>query len=195
MAFIDIFEERLKASGWLSFSSLCFDNGHIIVLYGTRGYCAYSKEREVFIHISCMDTADTANIEHRFNIINDRSVNMQRTLSFIDSNQFQHFELAMYSHLGTVCDDQDTYPYPNIPTMEELDKLEKDPKTGLYPGTDTSVMLSGREVSTLSMYDAFSGDRHIPYSGAVVDEWKMWYNNHKKFVAMLKKAYNITDAV
>ena len=211
MSMKDLCVARLTDPGWLALSSIYFDNSYVITVYSTRGYVAYSPSEECFFSSNSMDSTDTANIEARFNIIDGelsrRHIGMQQTVTCISIEHMQHFDYANYSHYCFYWDEQ-------IPTEAELDAFTLDPDVPTEPdpedpfrvkpiphslylgnGLDTTVMLDGRELSTIPLYKDFETKYHLAYSGAIVGEWKMWYNNHKKFKQMLSEAYGVSDAI
>lgn len=219
MSMVDLCIKRIQENGWLSLSSLYFDNSYVITIYASRGYVAYDPTDKCFIASNCMDSSDTANIENRFNVIygyKTGHVGMQQTVTFVDDAMLQHFDTAMYCHYCYFRDDQTDMPYPKIPTEDELRAFVKPEKPKLvnpkkrddplgvlptydkiYEGEDLDrvVMLNNVEVSTVNLYKEFEEKYNLPYSGAVVGEWLMWYDNHKKFVDMLSKAYGISGAI
>lgn len=194
MPMVDLLLDRIKEKGWLSISSLYFDNGMSFNIYNTRGYIAYSPSHECFFAFSCLDSTDTANVENQYIAMTREIIGMQQTVTCVGQEHMQHFDYAMYSHYCFYEDDQEKTPWPEIPTRAEIEAMEKNPETGMYDGADVVHRMSGEEDSAIALYK--KGEiPHNRYSGAVIDYWKRFYKNQDKFVKMLAECFNITDAI
>lgn len=191
MAVLDFFRERLNVTNWLGFSNFYFDNALTIDVYASRGYVAYSPSKECFFCYTTLDSTNSALVEHVYNRIENRLIGTQQNICVIGDEHLQHFDLATYSHYCFYNDEQEETPWPKIPTKAELDAMTEDPVTGLFPGTDTLTQMNQEEISSIELYK----DWDVPYSGAIVKDWKRFYKNQAKFVVMLGQAYGVTDAI
>lgn len=199
MAMFDFLKERITASGWLSLSSLYFDNGLTINIFNTRGYVAMSDTAECFFCYNTLDSTDTDQVENKYVMMRRGYHGMQQNITVVGYEHMQHFDLAQYSHYGFYWDEQEQTPFPKIPTKAELDAITLDPVTELADPTttDTVETLSGRQVSVISMYNDFFDPytKDWQYSAARIKEWKQFYANQEKFKTLLNDAYGISDAV
>lgn len=199
MAMLDFLKDQLASSGWLSLSSLYFDNGFTINVFNSRGYIAMSDSKECFFCYNALDSTDTDQVENKYVMMRRDHIGMQQTITVVGYEHLQHFDLAQYSHYGFYFDEQTETPYPTIPTKAQLDAITLDPDTGLADPatTDTVETISGREVSVIPMYNDFFDPytQDWQYSAARIKEWKQFYTNQEKFTTLLANAYNVTDAI
>lgn len=198
MALLDFLKERVQTDGWLSLSSLYFDNGLTINIFNTRGYIAMSDAKECVFTFNCLDSSDTEIVENKLVIMRRDHAGLQQALTVVGYDHMQHFDIAMYANYDYFSDEQEATPYPTIPKEAELTAMEPDPETGLYDSatTDTVTRMSGLDISTIPLYNQFF-DPYVKdwqYTGARIDYWKKFYNNHTKFVQMLSDAYGVSDA-
>lgn len=197
MAVLDLAVKQIVDKGWLSLTSLCFDNAYVINIFNTRGYVAYSKSQACFFCTGGLDSTDSESIESKFNAFDAGHVGMQQVITCVGEEHLQHFDMALYSQYRFVWDEQTVMPYPTIPTKTEIEALTPNPDTGLYDGYEQMEMYDGRLVSVIPMYKKFFNypvDGQ-PFSGAKIDSWKQFYLNQKKFMVMLKDGFGITDAI
>lgn len=194
MPMIDLLLNRIKEKGWLAISSLYFDNSFVCNVFNSRGYVAYSPSHESFFTLSCLDSTDTANVENKYVVMTREIIGMQQTITCISQDMLQHFDYAMYSQYSFYADEQEKFPWPEIPTREKIESMIKNEETGLYDDADLVHRMSGREDSAIGLYKK----EEVPtgkYSGAVIDNWKTFYKNQDKFVQMLSECFGITDAI
>lgn len=196
MAMIDLLTNRINTDGWLSIATLCFDNSYVINVFNSRGYIGYSPSAECFFSFNCLDSTDTEVIEHKVVTLDPGHIEQQQVLTVVGAEHLQHFSLAMYAQYRFFWDEQDTVPYPTIPKEAEIMAMIPDADTGLYPDTDTITHYGGVEHSTIDLYkDFFDYGKGDPYSGAVIDFWKMFYTNHTKFKTFMANAYSVSDII
>lgn len=188
---LSFFLEQLNSKGWLGISNLYFDNAYMINVYLTNGYVAYSPGKEIFFAISTLDSTDTSIIEKRYVIMDRRTIGMQQNLTAVGADMLQHIDVALYSHYGFYKDSGTKAPYPTIPKKDAVMALTKDPKTGLYSGTDTAEMINNEQLSVLNLYP----DRDDVVSCANVETWQTFYTNQAKFVKMLQDGFGVADAI
>ncbi len=188
---LSFFLEQLNSKGWLGISNLYFDNAYMINVYLTNGYVAYSPSKEMFFATSTLDSTDTSIIEKRYVIMDRRTIGMQHNLTAIGADMLQHIDIALYAHYGFYKDEDTKAPYPTIPKKAAVTALTKDPKTGLYSGTDTAELINGEKLSVLDLYPG----RNDVVSCANVETWQVFYANQTKFVTMLKDGFGVADAI
>ena len=196
MSMITLLKKQITEAGWLSLTNIFFDNAYTINVFATRGYVAFSEADECFFSYNAMDTTDTQIIENQYVTIGPGHAGMQQVITVVGLEHVQHFNIAQYSHYCWYTDEQDKTPYPKIPTVDTITSMTPNEETGLYDGCDVVVQKDGKERSTIDLYEHMVDYRKCDlYSGANVDAWKMFYNNHDKFIAMLSAAYGVTDAI
>lgn len=192
MALLDAVLKRLQSKGWLSLSTLFFDCGYTINVFTTGGDVAYSPGEQLFFSVNALDSTCTVQVQNQYAQIGDRyHIGQQQILTITDGNVLQHFSLALYAHSNFFADRDTGMALPSIPTEAELAALTKDPDTGLYSGTDTLTKMDDELVSVLPIYP----DLTLHYSGALIDGWKAFYENHAKFLAFVKSVTGYTDVI
>lgn len=195
MAMVDLVVNAVREKGWLSLATLFFDNGYTVSIFNTNGDVAYSPSEDVFFSMNALDSTNTIQIQSKYAVTGDRHyVGQQQILTTIGSEYLQHFSYATYAHSNFYFTDKthvDNLVGPKIPTQSELTKLIPDPETGLYPGKDIVHRMVNDEISTICMYP----DDKIHYSGAIIDEWKQFYENHEKFLNFVKDISGCSDVI
>ena len=196
---LDIIERQITEKGWLSLSTLYFDNAYSIDVYNTRGAVAYSKADQCFFALNALDSTDTAIVEHKVAVYDNHYIGNQVNLTVSGEEHLQHYDIALYAHYRLLFNDMDSsvikadeIPEIQIPTPDEVKALTMNEETGLFDGTDTVTMLGGNQVSTIGFYDK---SLILPYSGAIVKFWKEFYENHDKFLAYLTNVFGITNPI
>lgn len=192
MGLLDFIKQQITEKGWLSLSNLYFDNSLTMNVFNTRGYIAYSQVNGLFFTMNCLDSTDSAQVEHRYVLMDNYTYNgMQQNLTVAGEEHLQHFDMAQYSHYRYYNDGQKSMPYPKIPTPAEILAMVPDETTGLYPNTDTVTKMDHMQESAIGMYPK---DFEY-YSGAWIRNWQAFYNNHEKFKKYLSEYVGVTDAI
>lgn len=196
MPMLDMLIENVEKHGWMSISSLFFDNAYNVFIPTTCGYIAYSKEHECFVSLNSMDSTDTDIVENTYVTMDPGFIGQQQVLTIIGQEHLQHFNMAMYAQYRFWPYTDKELPYPTYPTEGELSALVKDEETGLYNGCDVITTMANEKRSTLDLYkDTLDYRKGDPYSGANIDAWKNFYVNHNHFKTFLSKFMGITDAI
>lgn len=186
----DFFLERLKAKGWLSISSLYFDNAYAIDIFTTHGYVAYSPGKDLFFTTNCLDTTNTQIIEDTYIALDRRKISQQYALTVSTGDCLQHFDLALYTHYTQYSDDQTESPWPEIPTKDEIMGYTLNEETGLYDGPAIAEYISGEQKSVVPMFkDGFM------QSGARIAEWQRFYRAQERFCKMIGEMTGIGDCI
>ena len=189
---LDFLVERLNEKGWLSISTLYFDNSYCMNIYTSRGYVAFSPSRNLFFSYNCLDTTDSKVVENTYAILDRVNIGQQQNITVAGSDCLQHFDIAQYSHYDHYYyDEQEKTPYPDIPTKDTIMGFTLNPDTGLYENADIAHMVNDTEVS---VYPLYPKEKEI-YSGAIIANWQRFYKNQEKFCKMLGEAYGVTDAM
>lgn len=192
MGLLDFVRQQVETKGWLSISNLYFDNALTMNVFNTRGYIAYSPSVNLFFCMNCLDSTDTAQVENTYVLMGDQfHLGMQQNLTVAGDEHLQHFDMAQYSHYCYYTDDQESMPYPTIPTPTKIMNMTADPTTGLYPNTDTVTQMDGSYESTIGLYPK----DFEQYSGAWIRNWQRFYKNHEKFKKYLSEYVGVTDAI
>ena len=186
----DFFLERLKAKGWLSISSLYFDNGYVIDIFITRGYVAYSPDRDLFFTTNCLDTTNTQIIEDTYIAFDRRKISQQYALTVSTGDCFQHFDLALYNHYSSYTDDQTEAPWPEIPTKDQIMSYKLNEETGLYNGPAVAGYINGEQKSVVPMFK-----EGFDQSGARIAEWQRFYKVQERFCKMVGDMTGVTDCI
>ena len=157
---LDIIERQITEKGWLSLSTLYFDNAYSIDVYNTRGAVAYSKADQCFFALNGLDSTDTAIVEHKVAVYDNHHIGNQVNLTVSGEEHLQHYDIALYAHYRLLFNDMDSsiikadeIPEIQIPTPDEVKALTMNEETGLFDGTDTVTMLGGNQVSTIGFYE------------------------------------------
>lgn len=192
MAMVDLAVNAIRNKGWLSLATLFFDNGCTISVFNTGGDVAYSPSEDVFFSMNALDSTNTIQIQSQYAVTGDRHyVGQQQILTTIGSEHLQHFSYATYAHANFFSDRTDGMKGPKIPTMGEITAMTADPNTHLYAGTDTVERMVGDTISTLAIYPHL---KHR-YSGVIIDGWKAFYENHRKFISFVRDITGCSDAI
>lgn len=201
MALREYVRKVIEEKGWLAISSLCFDNAYIINIFNTSGYVAFSPSEQMYMSYNSLDTTDTEAIESQYCIIPMHETACQMAITFADEECLQHFDMASYGHYNFLYNDEaDKAAFAKIPTKDEIMACVKDPDTGLYTGpgiTVNATRLSGKDQSVIPMYEEYYDwfNKGEYFSGARVDFWVKFYQNHEKFKVLLAEKFGITDAI
>lgn len=190
MSMLDRLVNIVNNQGWLAISSLYFDNNMVIPISTTSGNIAYSEADDCFYTYKPVDQGYTEIIEGKMIVYDNHHLGPQWVLTCVGTEHMQHFDIAQFMHYDDIMNEElEEYPYPTVPKKSEVEGMEKNEETGLYDGTDIATMKNREEISTIGFFD-----KSIPihYSGARVDYWKEFYENHKKFLDMLQTAYGIS---
>lgn len=190
MGLLDLTINQINTKGWLAISNLYFDNSLVLNTYNSHGWIGYSPSQKVFVGFSCLDSTDTSIVEDRFDRMDKGIVGMQHTIVFVDETCLQHVDFAQYMHYD-FWDETKELPYPTLPTEAELQGMEMD-ENGLFPGCDEYTTMSGKTISTKCF---FPGNTEIPYSGANIYFWKLFYESHNRFKTMINNQFGISDLV
>lgn len=183
--------DTIKEKGWLAVSDIYFDNAINLSVYHSRGYVAIAPNDGLVFFYTNMDAANTFTIEDRIVVMDKGYSGQQQVITCQCLDCIQHVNFAMYSHYRFYADEQDVTPIPKIPTEKDMEKYVKNPETGLYEGADIAEMVSGKRVSVVSMYD-----KDFPYnSAAVIDWWKLFEKNRKKFNVVIRDYFGISDLI
>lgn len=198
MGMLDLLKSRIQADGWLSISTVYFDNGYNIDVFATGGYVAMADSVECVFIFNGLDSSDSEIVENKYINMRRSHAGFQQNLTVAGYEHMQHFDIALYRHREFLDPSMDVLPYPTYPKAADLLAMEADPDTGLFDTNicDTVEMIGGNKLSVIQMYNDFFDPykKDWQYSGARVKEWKEFYQNHDKFVAYLNTAYGISDA-
>lgn len=190
MSMLDRLVNIVNEQGWLAISSLYFDNNMVIPVSTTSGNIAYSEADDCFYTYKPIDQGYTEIIEGKMIAYDKNHLGPQWALTCVGTEHMQHFDIAQYMHYDDIMDERlDAYPYPEVPKQSDVESMTKDEETGLYAGTDIATMKNMEQISTIGFFDK---SLPIHYSGARVDYWKEFYENHQKFLDMLQSAYGIS---
>lgn len=186
----DFFLERLKAKGWLSISSLYFDNAYVIEIFTTHGYVAYSPGRGLFFTLNCLDTTNTQIVENTYIALDRRKISQQYALTVSTADCLQHFDLALYNHYTAYDDNQTEAPWPEIPTKDQIMAYTLNEETGLYNGPAIAEYISGEQKSVIPMFkDGFM------QSSARIAEWQQFYRAQERFCKMVSEMTGVNDCI
>ena len=197
MSMVDMLTNRLKKHGWLSITSLYFDNAYAINIFNTFGFVAYSAADECFFSVNCLDTTDTEIIENRLVTLNPGKIGQQQVVTCVGLEHFQHFDMATFGHYRFLAAPVNgCIPYPDIPSPDDIMAYGVNPDTGLVDGVDEVTTMAMTKRSTLSLYDKFYDYKNDDfYSGINIAEWQYWYTNHDAFLKMLTDGYGVTNPI
>lgn len=198
---LDFTLDRIQKKGWLSLASLYFDNAYWMNIYTSRGYTAYSPSLNLFFSYSALDSTASAIVDGTYAVMPHELFGMQQTITAVGGQHLQHLDIAQYSYYDWYNDAQTVTPCPKIPTKAEIMAYTLDEKTGLYTNADIAVMINGEEKSVVSLYDQTAGTAQetnpdtYRNSGALIERWQQFYKNQEKFIALINKQFDITDAM
>ena len=121
---LDIIERQITEKGWLSLSTLYFDNAYSIDVYNTRGAVAYSKADQCFFALNALDSTDTAIVEHKVAVYDNHHIGNQVNLTVSGEEHLQHYDIALYAHYRLLFNDMDLRGndifYDNVTVAEAL---------------------------------------------------------------------------
>lgn len=212
--FIDNFKTVLADKGWLAISSLYFDNSSICNIYNTGGYVTLCEATNSVYWMSVLDSTDTSICENIYVSMDPFRIGQQVTLIQQDLDCLQNVAYAMYAHRRFFSvDDDKEIPYPTIPTEAELEALELveseafGPHDRVYGDSDGLVVEwhdrtkhqehkdSSLYMSAIPLYKDFDPTLAELDSAAIVDSWKTFYANHKKFITMIEAYFGASGCV
>lgn len=192
MSLLNLVEQQATKYGWLSLSSLYFDNGYVINVYNTNGYIAASKDMECFFTLNPLDSTDTEIIEHSHVRMPYGYISMQHNVTASRFEDLQHTDFAMYAHKRFYTDligTETTIPTPKYPDSTVLDGYVFDENLGLYTNSDVAVGKDDSGVSVIPVYDGSV----FPYVGADIEGWKLFNHTQEKFKAYIKSLFGAID--
>lgn len=184
--------ERVNEKGWMSLSSLYFDNALVVNIFNSRGYIAYSPSKDMFYFTGAEDTSNTDCIERKYVALDNKYVGQSQMITVVGGEHLQHFDIHLFSHYRFINDDQEVYPTPVVPTPDEIKALVVDPETGLVDGEDVITQMNGEQISCRSLYP---DNKITDYSGLKIVNYQKFIKNHEKFIAALNTMLGVSDAI
>lgn len=187
---------KVSADGWLSISSLFFDNSYYRLILDSDGYIAASPTKELICMFTPLDSTNNVNVEGNLVRVENCGFNTQflQNVTAFSFDELQHFSIAMYAQ-DEIIDSGESILVPNILTKAEIQAIpDPDQVTGLYAGYTTwTNQVTTKQSSTFSIYNRTTGSPiHV---GGVIDNWKHFYRNQDRFIALMNTMFTATDFV
>lgn len=197
----ELLVNQVKTNGWLSVSSVTFDNLSLFDVAQQGGFVGIDPANNVAVWASCEDTANTQVIENMVATQDNRQIGLMQTTVFQDLDCLQWWQAALltFSHpfqhkINKTEDilDVKNKPLPIITYPKEADILSAtyDPKTDKWNCKNVATALNIGLFGTRSVIPLYEESVNT-LASALVDEWYLWYTRHKLFKDYIKTMYNL----
>ena len=196
--------KQVKENGWLSLSSITFDNNSVYNVFACNGNIGICEDQGILVYMSLEDITNSGMIMNKLATANKEQIGHVRTNAFQDMDCLQWFQAATYNYYRqyfgykTIKVDKiddiinDSYPVATFPTEAEIMNCTYNPDTKSWEGSDklATALETGRfeERSVIPIYDS----NEESMASAIVSEWKKWYSYHQLYIEYINAQYGLT---
>lgn len=196
--------EQVKSNGWLSLSSITFDNNSVYNVFACSGNIGICEDKGILVFMSLEDVTNTTMIMNKLATTKDEYVGQVRTNTFQDMDCLQWFQAATYNYyrnfigykfkqendIDHIADE--TYPVATWPSDQDILGCTYNPDTKLWEGMDNLATAEDtgkfKQRSVIPLYE--TNDDSM--SSAIVSEWKKWYSYHNLYIQYIQEQYGLT---
>ncbi len=198
MGVLELLTDRVNADGWLSVSSLFFDNALTVHIPTAKGYIAYSPSAKAFFILRPSDSTDSGFTEANYIFVNKPNViEMQKGITVVDANTLFHWDAALYSRASYYNIVKDEFPLPTFPSKEDIadfDSISNIENLGhlTYPNAIDSNGQPIPNEPTIGLYNDYP---NIPLTAVRVNAWKTFNENQEMFKTAMETLFNLSDCI